>query len=77
MMLRQHRHDPRYGFDRHKGYATADHREALLRFGPSAFHRRSFAPVQAAPETPETPMAELSGLEHDEFRSKRRFGLNT
>ncbi len=44
MMLRQHRHDPRYGFDRHKGYATADHREALLRFGPSAFHRRSFAP---------------------------------
>jgi ribonuclease HII len=44
MMTRQHRHDPRYGFDRHKGYATLDHREALQRFGPSPFHRRTFAP---------------------------------
>lgn len=47
MMLRQHRCDPRYGFDRHKGYATADHRDALVRHGPSAFHRRSFAPCAA------------------------------
>lgn len=49
MMLRQHRHDPRYGFDRHKGYATADHRAALQRHGPSAFHRRSFAPCASGP----------------------------
>jgi ribonuclease HII len=44
LMVRQHGHDPRYGFDRHKGYATAEHRDALLRHGPSRFHRRSFAP---------------------------------
>ena len=44
MMLRQHGHDPRYGFDRHKGYATAEHRDAISRFGPSSFHRRSFSP---------------------------------
>ena len=49
MMLRQHGHDPRYGFDRHKGYATAEHRDALQRFGPSTFHRRSFAPCAGDP----------------------------
>lgn len=47
MMTRHHRHDPRYGFDRHKGYATAEHRAALTRFGPSPLHRRSFAPCAA------------------------------
>ena len=36
---------PRYGFARHKGYGTKDHLEALKRYGPSACHRRSFAPV--------------------------------
>ena len=41
-MLDLHGRDPRYGFDRHKGYATADHLEAVARFGYSAVHRRSF-----------------------------------
>jgi ribonuclease HII len=34
---------PEYGFDRHVGYATADHRAAIVRHGPTAIHRRSFA----------------------------------
>ena len=38
---------PGYGFSRHKGYPTPDHLEALRRLGPSAIHRRSFAPVSA------------------------------
>lgn len=38
---------PAYGFDRHKGYATADHLEALATRGPCPLHRRSFAPVAA------------------------------
>ncbi len=33
---------PDYGFARHKGYATPEHRAALLRLGPCAIHRRSF-----------------------------------
>ncbi len=33
---------PEYGFDRHKGYASADHREAIRRFGLSPIHRNSF-----------------------------------
>ena len=41
-MLDLHGRDPRYGFDRHKGYATADHLEAVARFGYSTAHRRSF-----------------------------------
>jgi len=39
---------PEYGFDRHKGYPTADHRAALARLGVTPEHRRSFAPVRAA-----------------------------
>jgi ribonuclease HII len=44
MMLELHSRDPRYGFDRHKGYATRDHLDAVSRFGYSAVHRRSFRP---------------------------------
>ncbi len=39
---------PEYGFERHKGYATAEHLQALARHGPSVIHRRSFAPVSKA-----------------------------
>jgi ribonuclease HII len=39
-----HTTDPRYGFDRHKGYATADHLAAMAKFGYSVQHRRSFRP---------------------------------
>lgn len=38
---------PGYGMARHKGYPTAEHKEALLRLGPTPLHRRSFAPVRA------------------------------
>ena len=33
---------PEYGFDKHKGYGTAAHTEAILRYGPCSLHRRSF-----------------------------------
>jgi ribonuclease HII len=39
---------PGYGFDRHMGYGTEQHLEALRRLGPSPVHRRSFAPVAKA-----------------------------
>ena len=38
---------PQYGFRRHKGYATADHRNRLAEFGPCREHRRSFAPISS------------------------------
>ena len=44
LMHELHTRDPRYGFDRHKGYATRDHLDAVARFGYSAVHRRSFRP---------------------------------
>lgn len=37
---------PAYGFERHKGYGTAEHRAALAAHGPSPLHRRSFAPMR-------------------------------
>ena len=36
---------PEYGFERHKGYGTKFHIEALQKHGPTEIHRRSFAPV--------------------------------
>jgi ribonuclease HII len=36
---------PQYGLASHKGYATPEHRAALLRYGPCELHRRSFRPV--------------------------------
>ena len=37
---------PNYGFDKHKGYVTKLHLEAIHKYGICDFHRRSFAPVQ-------------------------------
>lgn len=36
---------PHYGFVRHKGYGAPEHREALVRFGPSPVHRLTFGSV--------------------------------
>jgi len=33
---------PQYGFKKHKGYPTAEHRAAIIEYGPSPVHRRSF-----------------------------------
>ena len=39
---------PGYGFERHKGYGTPEHKFALQRLGVCEHHRRSFKPVQLA-----------------------------
>jgi len=46
-MVEQETNYPGYGFARHKGYGTAEHHAALVRLGPCALHRLSFAPVAA------------------------------
>lgn len=45
-MLELHEKYPAYGFDRHKGYPTVQHLEALGSHGVTPEHRRSFAPVR-------------------------------
>ena len=50
-MLELHAQYPQYGFDRHKGYPSPMHQEALRLHGPCPQHRRSFAPVQRALQT--------------------------
>lgn len=47
-MRELHAQYPQYGFDRHKGYPSVMHRDALQKHGPCPQHRRSFAPVQRA-----------------------------
>lgn len=36
---------PGYGWERNKGYGTAEHRAALIRLGVTPEHRRSFRPI--------------------------------
>jgi ribonuclease HII len=48
MMMRLAGDCPGYGFERHKGYGTPEHKAALLKLGVSLHHRRSFKPVQLA-----------------------------
>lgn len=48
MMIALARELPGYGFERHKGYGTPEHRAALVRLGLTPEHRRSFRPVQLA-----------------------------
>ncbi len=48
LMDEAHAAHPAYGFDRHRGYGTAQHLRALRQHGPTPWHRRSFAPVAEA-----------------------------
>lgn len=41
---------PQYGFARHKGYGSKAHMRALMEYGPSTAHRRTFRPVREAEE---------------------------
>jgi ribonuclease HII len=45
-MLRLHERFPQYGLDRHKGYPTAAHLDAIRRHGVCDIYRRTFAPVR-------------------------------
>ena len=46
LMVRLDRNLPGYGFARHKGYGTRQHREALAKLGPSSIHRMSWRPLR-------------------------------
>ena len=47
LCVQLHEQFPHYGFAQHKGYATAEHLQALRLYGPCEAHRRSFAPVRS------------------------------
>ncbi len=48
LMMDMHAKFPNYGLDKHKGYGTKMHMEALIQYGPCEIHRKSFAPVKKA-----------------------------
>jgi len=49
MMVKIHEEHPEYGFDGHKGYGTKAHMEAIHKYGPCPYHRRTFAPMKYMP----------------------------
>lgn len=42
LMLELHEEFPQYGWNKNMGYATKVHREALMKYGPTKYHRKSF-----------------------------------
>lgn len=42
LMIELHEEHPEYGWDTNFGYATKKHQEALIKFGPTKYHRQSF-----------------------------------
>ncbi len=42
LMIELHEEFPEYGWNKNMGYATKQHREALKKFGPTKYHRKSF-----------------------------------
>ena len=55
LMNRLHLVHPKYGFATNAGYSTAAHLAALDRHGPTAHHRRGFAPVRLALDARSAP----------------------
>jgi len=51
LMCEFHEEFPQYGFDSHKGYATARHCEAIRRYGPCSLHRVTFNGVLPGTES--------------------------
>lgn len=47
MMRDFHEDFPVYGFDTHKGYGTRKHHEAMMNYGITPIHRKSYAPVKS------------------------------
>ena len=50
---------PGYGLEKHKGYPTREHVDALAKLGASAIHRRSFAPVRDVVEDDQDAQVQL------------------
>lgn len=46
LMIEQSILYPEYGFEKHKGYLTKDHLEALNKFGPCEIHRMTYKPIK-------------------------------
>ena len=55
-MAHCHEQWPLYGFDKHKGYGTKAHREAIATYGPCPIHRKTFAGVKEHLPPPAGPL---------------------
>ena len=54
-MVRLHKEYSIYGWDSNKGYGTADHRQAIMKYGMCTYHRKSFKLVSLTGNGPELP----------------------
>jgi len=47
LMQKLHKKYPQYGFDKHKGYGTKQHLDAIKKHGPCKIHRKTFYPISS------------------------------
>lgn len=47
-MIKLHQLHPQYGWDHNKGYGTKQHMEAIMQYGVTEFHRKSYEPIRLA-----------------------------
>jgi len=66
LMAEYHAVYPQYNFLSHKGYGTEEHRKRLVEHGPSAIHRRTFAPVAQVLAPRLVPHIDMSFMDMDE-----------
>jgi ribonuclease HII len=66
---------PQYGFASHKGYATPEHRRALIDHGPTPLHRMTFAPVAACLSNDPDAVLETQIASGDLFLEEDDFSL--
>lgn len=57
---------PEYGFEKHVGYGTKFHREAIVKHGPSDLHRMSFSPVSETKVLAKQPAKGIGQIAEDE-----------
>ncbi|BFU93826.1 MAG: Ribonuclease HII [Nitrospira sp.] len=66
LMAEYHALYPQYNFLSHKGYGTEEHRQRLAEHGPSAIHRRTFAPVAQVLSPSPVRHVDMSFMDMDE-----------
>lgn len=59
VMEAYHQQWPQYGFERHKGYATPEHINAINTHGPSPIHRMTYEPIKSKFKKPQWTELEL------------------
>jgi ribonuclease HII len=75
IMKKAHEKYPQYGFDKHKGYGTRSHFEAIKKYGPCEIHRKSFEPIRSGCQNHTRLLTKNQAYDILPIRSRKRRDL--